>query len=343
VDPSHPPTSGSEQSGIWAMPDAGADADRPRQWVAPEAVPGSGEGTAHRSRSVTDERTPSEQGNGAGTPTRLPVPLGPMTTSDLLDGGFSILKCRPGAVFGASAVIIIPLHMLQSFLSRNLVDTNSLTQLLDPPSATRSGTRVSAVDVLGAYAGQILATLAVFLVGCALARMVSAWYAGGDVTAVEALKATLKALPVVMAVWVMLLIPNGLALAAGCIGWFFLNPLFMVAAPVIVIEGLGPIAAIGRSVRLVGRRYLWVVLYNFAVTVMAYLATNALTIIPQVLAVALPQPWNWIALGAGQTLVAMIIIPAVAGVAVLLYLDLRIRSEGLDIELKAADVFAGVT
>jgi hypothetical protein len=258
--------------------------------------------------------------------------------SDLLDGAFAIIKTRPGAVFGVSAAIIIPFHLLQAWLSRNLVSGSSLNVLFSQPSSRTSASQQN-VDVLSAYIGIAIGTLAVFFVGCALAKLVSSWYAGGDVTAGEALRATWSVTPAVLAVWAIMLIPLALSYLV-CVGWFFIDPLVIVVAPILVVERIGPLKAIQRSLSMVSRRYLQVTGANALATVMALIATQVLTLLPQLIGSALGSPWNWIVLGVGQSLAALLLTPAVAGVAVLLYLDLRVRSEGLDLELRAADVFA---
>lgn len=345
-DPTEPSNADpSPGRGGWAMPDSVADSSSP-PWVTPEQG-GSTTQQAEPGGASVDVGTDAGHGDGDDAPhrqaerPRLPVALRPMTVSDLLDGGFAILKARPGSVFGAAALIVVPLYAVQVLLSRGVVDSSNINALFTADPTSRSSGAANGGEVVSSYLGQGIATMAVLLVGCVLARMVSAWYAGGEITMGEAFKSVLKALPTILVAWFFMLILNVISLLVLCIGWFFLNPLFMVVAPVIMIEGLGPIAAMKRSVQLVGRRYFWVVLYDLCVSVMAYIAANALTLIPQALGVALPKPWNWVALGAGQTVVALIIVPAVAGVAVLLYLDLRIRSEGLDLELKASEAFAG--
>src|SRR4051794_27293731 len=127
---------GSASAGSWAMPDAGSSGTSDSTWAAPESggeAPSSGPvGRAGDDFDAEPERI-------AGR-VRLPVRLRPMTTSDLLDGGFAILKTRPGAVFGVSAAIIIPFHALQAFLARNVVNDsgNTFGSLLNDTSTTRS-------------------------------------------------------------------------------------------------------------------------------------------------------------------------------------------------------------
>lgn len=316
----------------WAMPDSGGDLPNDRSWAAPE----SGGDAGRRAVGAGDWADEDDGDRRSAGPVRLPVPLGPMTASDLLDGGFAILKARPAAVFGVSAMIVVPFFALRAYLSRQIVSNASFTSIFNDPTTPR----YSNGDVFLGYVGIGLGTLTVLLIGCVISRMVSAWYAGGDVTAGEALLAVAKKLPTILTVWLAMLVVNIVGLMVLCVGWFFVNPLFLVVAPVIMIEDKGPILGLQRAVTLATRRYLWLCVYDFAATAMAMLADYALTALPGAIASGLPGPWRWIVSGAADAAVAILLTPAVAGVAVLVYLDLRVRSEGLDIEMETAEAFA---
>ena len=58
---------------------------------------------------------------------------------------------------------------------------------------------------------------------------------------------------------------------------------------------------------------------------------------PEYLAGLLPAPFDWMATGIVSAAVSMVVTTALVSMSVLLYLDLRIRTEGLDIELQAAE------
>jgi len=51
--------------------------------------------------------------------------------------------------------------------------------------------------------------------------------------------------------------------------------------------------------------------------------------------------WGWIAMSAVELGFALLLIPVQAGWASLAYLDLRVRSEGLDMVLESERLFAG--
>ena len=48
---------------------------------------------------------------------RLPA-LAPMTMSDLLDGGFAIIKQAPATIIGLTAIFVIPIQLVAGFLGR---------------------------------------------------------------------------------------------------------------------------------------------------------------------------------------------------------------------------------
>jgi hypothetical protein len=106
-----------------------------------------------------------------------------------------------------------------------------------------------------------------------------------------------------------------------------------------VIERLGPIAGPKRSVLLITRRFfpsLWIIVLSTLVT---QIIGPLLALIPEVASFLVPEDWRWVLQGIGRSAVSLLLAPFAAGVCILLYLDLRVRTEGLDIELAATDAF----
>ncbi len=114
--------------------------------------------------------------------------------------------------------------------------------------------------------------------------------------------------------------------------------LFVAVAPAIVVEELGPIQGMRRSARLVRPR-LWAVLGIALVSgILAQILGSVLGFIPQMAALLIGLRWGWILLAAGGILTGVVITPFVAIVATLVYFDGRIRHEGLDLAMMAADI-----
>jgi hypothetical protein len=264
-----------------------------------------------------------------------------MTLSDLLDGAFAVIKARPRTVFTIAAVILIPVHLVAAFAQRNSSVSASFQNLVQTYNTGQS-TGTSDADVLAVYGAAALASLALFFLGGAIGRLVSAWYAGGDVTAGEALAASFRRTPAIVAAFVMLLPLKVLGLCGFYVGVLFPVTLFSLTAPALVVENIGPIDAARRSWRLIARR-LW---FCIGVVLLAALGSGLLTSVlggvPEFVAGLLPSPFDWLATAVVASAVAMVVTTALVSMSVLLYLDLRIRTEGLDIELEAADAFAHV-
>jgi len=161
-----------------------------------------------------------------------------------------------------------------------------------------------------------------------------------------------------VAVLVVILALAGVAVAAVLVGvlggiaalyvtiWF--PVMFSLAAPAVVLERQGPARALSRSWRLV-RRSFWRVFWILLLTGLIVLIASAVLRIPFSLITSLVGGSAGFFGLAGTATVAGVIIGAVggivagavtrpisAGVTVLLYLDLRMRKEGLDLALQSA-------
>ena len=95
-----------------------------------------------------------------------------------------------------------------------------------------------------------------------------------------------------------------------------------------------------RSARLVNRRF-WMVLGLALLSVLVELLfETALSVLPTLLTSLLGTDGiAWVLTGALMIFTQLVTIPVVAGITVLIYLDLRVRTEGLDLELDAIEAF----
>jgi len=129
------------------------------------------------------------------------------------------------------------------------------------------------------------------------------------------------------------------ASVVGCyIGLLFVMPLFVAVAPVIGVEGGRTMEAVRRSVRLVRPRYFPVMGTAVVMGIVATLLVNALSALPQALAAWLDPAGAWVLVAVGSIVSEIVVLPFVAAATVLLYFDLRVRTEGLDLEMTASRV-----
>ncbi len=334
----------------WAMPETGSDPDGvalPAD-LAPDPVRAEAVGVSTAGAAADQSWSGTGTGEGAwaaepahaGPPPR-PVALEPMTVSDLLDGAWAIMKARPKTIFAITAMIVVPVQLLAAFFQRGAAQNFDIGVLLNNSQTSTRGSSALGLGYLGlGVLGWALSSLSYFVLGGAIARLVSKWYAGVELTAREAVVASLKKTHIYVAAFVLLLIPKAISLAFCYIGAIFLIPLLMLTAPAIMIEDLGPIAGIMRSWKLVSRRYWWCVWIWALSFVLEYVINTMLSSIPQLLSQFVPALAADFLVPAGAAFARLVTAPIVVGVCVLLYLDLRVRSEGLDLELEASDAFA---
>ena len=276
------------------------------------------------------------------------IPLRPLGIGELLDGTFSTIRRNPRATVGLAALLVT----LQQVLSVGLqLAADGLPTLVGAGDDT-----VSTEMVIGGFGG-ITGMLVAAVVGAVLTGMlvvvVSEDVLGRRVTAVDVWR---RIRPRVWALLVAAAISGVLPyigllflIIPGLILW----PLWALTTPALVLEGLGPFAALRRSARLTSPALLRV-WWTRALSVLMGLLIQVVVALPFELAafavtraVTDGQPDRAavvavLALTAlGEIAAGMITAPFLAGVLALLYLDRRMRAEGLDFVLRRQERIRG--
>jgi hypothetical protein len=260
-----------------------------------------------------------------------------MTYTDVLDGAWGVIKARPRTVFAITAMILLPAEILAAWLAQGRSPFLDLTSSFADSGVPARGTGF--LGGSGIYLAALVQNLSLFLLGGAIARLVSSWYAGGDMTARQAVVASLRKGPALLGAFAVLVPIKLVGLATCGLALPFVVPLLMVTAPAIVIEDLGPISGPLRSYRLARRRY-WPCVGVWALALVIEVTVNlALSVVPSLVARLTPDVLAPVVSAAGTVFAAFVTAPFTVGVCVLLYLDLRVRTEGLDLELDATAVF----
>jgi len=292
-----------------------------------------------------------------------PPELRPLSVGEILDVAIKILRRNAKALFLIVLVVLVPVQILVGVVQYVALPSQDALNLApgETPDFAEIGGFIAAAFVLALLSG-----LAWLIASGACFKVVRDAYLGGRPSVGAGLRASWRRLPAIVAVALVLgvgltaiaVIVFSIAAAATAAA-FALNPVlgvlvllvtvggsiagflfflvrWSVALPALLAErGLGPLAALARSWRLVAGRF-WP---TCAAVVLAFLLTSVVQALVAPVTFLFP-----IADGANEavdvalntlvsTLASVITTPFLAAVLAVLYFDLRVRKEGLDLEL----------
>ena len=271
-----------------------------------------------------------------------PLPLHPMTLSDILDGAFNLFKAEFRTIVMVTAAFLVPIQLMAAFLQRDyLAGAGFFDILTDPSTADAVFESGGGGQGWASLVGLAATVLVLPFVAGAVSRIVSAAYLGERMTAGEALRAVASRWWVFTVAWIVVHVLEVVGTLFCILPGLLLMALFVPVAPAIAIEGLGPIKAMRRAIGLVKPR-IWPVL---GIALLSGLVTSAvgsaLGGVPQFLAVVVGLKYGWPLLAIGSILSGLVSTPLISIVATLVYYDGRIRQEGLDLQIMAADLARG--
>ncbi len=310
--------------GGWAVP--GSAVEQP--------APGAGPGDAGPPPGPGLPASMASAGMDAGAASVPRIALRPMTVADVLDGGFGVVKSRPRRILAIAAGFAIPVDLLVSFLQRGIYGGQGIADYFNDPAVANNGS-ADLSPVVGGFVSLALSAVILGLVAAAIAHLVGQWLMGRDAAAGEMLAAVGRKWWAVLAAVALVKMAELIGVFACYIGLLFVMPLFVVATPVIILESTGPFGALDRSVQLVRRRYFNVMGTALLIGLASSLLSTALSALPQAVAFGIGFRVGWPVAALGRIAADTVVVPFTAAATVLLYLDLRVRTEGLDIEMSA--------
>ncbi|MEU3627087.1 hypothetical protein BS329_23360 [Amycolatopsis coloradensis] len=280
------------------------------------------------------------------------IPLRPLNLTDILDGAVTAMRKYWRMVFGAAAVTAV-LTAALNLVGLLLVDTTGdLEQVRDlGPAATDQELMNQMLGLLGGTLASSFITLVATLLGTTiltgfLTVLMGKAVLGKPVTFKEAMKeATPRLLPLLG-----LTVLYTLAILVGAI--FCLLPAIIpytfwaLASPAFILERGTVMEAFRRSVKLVSGMF-WRV---FGILLLAYVISSFLasiitlpfsfsaflSIFGNLDQMYIPSTGDLILQSVGTVIAQTIVGPFTALVTVILYIDQRMRREGMDIELARA-------
>lgn len=297
--------------------------------------------------------------------------LRPLRLVEILDRAVRLYRQNFLKLIGIIAVVQIPATVLNLFFS-----LLSVSGLLFQPQNPEAPRRVNPFAILGpgyfaGIAGNCLLTVVVMILiqgvsMAAVTRAVTDSYFGHPIGFVDAYRKIFKYLPRLigsMAVALVIAAILGvISIVVPCVGWFIVTGMwifFMMAilyliAPMIVLENQTALRAIRRAWELTRRRFWWVVgflsvlyIFNLLLTagptflfsiVFQAIFGNPLTSSNPALAYVLQT----LAPALTSLVGGLIYMPLHMTCMMLMYFDLRVRTEGLDLTLQAQDASASL-
>ena len=276
-----------------------------------------------------------------GRPVRIPTreklpPLLERTPLSIVDEAITFVRLKPAMLLGIAFTVLLPLRLVAAVLpGSGLRDVrpDRIADLLFA-NATSGGA------VFAAFATLILDSLAVFVVGAIYAKVMAAWFSGKGPDATELLVWSIKRSPFLATVWIInhVLIFGAGIFSAG-FGGVIIAILLMVSAPLMGAEDAGIRVALSRSMTLVSARLFSAgglfVLAGAGGQLMRFI----LRLVPTLLGINLLPIPAWIISGVFDLIATTVVVSFTAATAVVLYLDLRVRKEGIDLDMAMDRVF----
>lgn len=325
----------------------------PYGWGEQHGPPPAGYGDPPERYVAPDRYVPPDYGYPPGyygppvAPKPGCVPLRPLTVSNILDGSFTMIRRNPRVMLGLSAAVAVVQGLIVA-----VYQVVAFSQL-DSQKITGAGDSTSSTDV-----GPLLGTEGVQFVTLVVSTLL-----GGVLTGMLAIAITQDVLGVRLdlaevwartkgRIWSLLGIAvittvaefGGLLLFIAPGIWLW--GVWAVSVPALMTERTTIRGALGRSRRLVAGTF-WRVWGIRALGAMIAAAVSALMAIPFEIAGAIVDndvfsstsgggvPTTFLVLTAiGSAIAATFTAPIRAGIDALLYVDLRMRKEGLDIVLQ---------
>ena len=294
------------------------------------------------------------------------IPLRPLGVGEILDGAISAIRRHPKVMLGISTTVGVLAAVLSAlsnwFALRSSADISSEDEL---DAAGIAALGISGAGVLITSLATVLATgmLTVVLGRAVLGqgisvgdawrqarkiiwRLIGLWLLTGLIVAGLAVGGILVAVLLGVLLGDMGILLGVLLAIAGVVfaGYFYVK--FWLAAPALVLEKQPIVGALRRSSRLVKGSW-WRVFGILVLTVILAVIIGQVLQTPFSLlsygtsvfdtnAVIEPSFLEVAGASIGVLLAQAVTLPFQAGVTVLLYVDQRMRKEGLDIELTRA-------
>jgi hypothetical protein len=272
----------------------------------------------------------------------------PRSVGEVLDGAIKLYLANARTLIGIVACVVVPLQILSAIVLLSVVPKGSeipgnlfafhVTTFHRQGYGQTQASAGAGVDQAAQLVRLVIAGVTGALCTAACVRAVSDAYVGRATSIGGSLRLALGRLPMLIVMGILRYLGLIVGFILLIIPGVWLYGSWAVATPALLIEELGPVAALGRSRRLVRGRW-WpvagVLLVSSLLVVVVGSAFQALfgaidgfsshpALLPAVTAITL-----------GSVVTMVLVQPFTAAVTTVLYYDLRVRHEGYDLQVLA--------
>lgn len=280
--------------------------------------------------------------SGPGAEVAGPAPavrLRPMGIGEMLDAAIKVYRSRPRDMVLAAVLVTLPAVVLQVLVQLSAGSPNDLTRTDAETGLLTLDGSAFAVWVGGTVVSTVLLLVANNLALAGTTRLSLSAYLGDTTTWQESLRYAFRRFWPLTAVLLVstlgILVGTVLCLLPG----LWLQTVWAVAVPALLVEERGAMASLGRSQQLVKGRF-WPVLGTILLGSLLASLLQGLLVAPVVALQLLEASFLLTSLlsGLAQLVSNALVVPFVAALTAVIYVDLRVRKEGFDLELMARGV-----
>ena len=323
------------------------------------------------------ESDPEPTRTGTGPTDTRPANAGPAATSGVMRGRPWRLRRQPRPVLGSldAAGVLVQRHAREFVVGSAWILLPGIaiglvaTTLAFDRYQSLKGAAISVPELLGGqqaatgveellwYVGLAIASLAACIVGGFVATLVVQHSRDQPLSVGAAYRALVARVPALAFAWLLghAWFPLVLVLLGNVAGTGFVvlavlaSPLVVVAvtftllaAPSIVVEGLGPIGGLRRAWRLARTRFGLLFGFVCASVIIGLLVQYGIAYLPRLLqATGLVSfgRFGWLIEGMAGQLGRLVSTPLIATATALVYLEVRMTAEGMDLVVEADRAF----
>jgi hypothetical protein len=272
--------------------------------------------------------------------------LRPLGIGEILDVGIKIYWRHALTLFKIVVFVVLPAQILVNLVQVSALPSgvtgNFGSGPFGPNFQNNRATGLTHAEwvtlITGFGAALIINALAGKLAQAGCFRAVADAYLGDPISWKSSLRYALRRLPAVVALSIVSTIVIGIGTVLCIVPGVYLWGAFYVAIPALLVEGVGPFRALGRSRDLVSGRWwstIGVAIVGYALTFIVGAALGGLVIGVAASGASQQTAVGFVLATVSSTVGSMLTTPAVAAFTTVLYIDLRVRKEGFDLLLLA--------